>query len=126
MLYLDEDTCRKDNCSHPFFAPIFSDNTECRIKWSESTILYGATKWKLVSSNDSKQLLSVLRKSTDLKTLKVRQRLLFKTSCIDLHRISGTPTNFYKLQNLNVSIHMYNVSTSYCAQKALSKFRPHT
>ena len=76
MLYLDDVTYRKNNCSHHFFAPIFSDNTVCRIKWSESTILYGATKWKMVSSNISQQLLAIEYKSHDIKTLKVRREHL--------------------------------------------------
>jgi hypothetical protein len=75
MLYLDNETCRENPCSHQFSAPILYENTNCKVKWSKSKIVYSDNvQWQNVTEISTK-LVSIESgpgNSSNIKMLKVK------------------------------------------------------
>ena len=70
LLYLDNENCHENICSHQFSVPNFSGNKNCSIKWADSEILDSSdATWQNISHD--KQLFSIERKLNDTKVLLV-------------------------------------------------------
>ena len=75
MLYLDNETCHENPCSHQFSAPNFSGNRNCSIYWKEFEILHSSdAAWQNISYD--KQLFFIQRKLNHTKILKVDREAL--------------------------------------------------
>ncbi|XP_028410867.1 uncharacterized protein LOC114533534 isoform X2 [Dendronephthya gigantea] len=72
MLYLDKDVCSTKPCTRNFFAPIFSENSQCSIIWSKSTIMR-SDMWQKVTNMTNKKPIFMKGVSKHLKMLKIRE-----------------------------------------------------
>jgi hypothetical protein len=72
MLYLDNETCCENPCSHQFSAPIFYGDTQCHVEWSKSKILYGDdVQWQNFMEISTRKLVSIKSGHGNLGNIKM-------------------------------------------------------
>ncbi|XP_028410814.1 uncharacterized protein LOC114533484 [Dendronephthya gigantea] len=100
MLYLDKDDCSKP-CTRNFSAPIFSENSQCSIIWSKSTIMRSDMMWQKVTKMTNKKPISIKTISKDLKMLLIKEEAfdIFNNSLLKLEISCENKTNESSKEN---------------------------
>ncbi|XP_028418446.1 uncharacterized protein LOC114543794 [Dendronephthya gigantea] len=100
MLYLDKDNCSKP-CTRNFFAPIFSENSQCSIIWSKSTIMRSDMMWQKVTNMENKKPIFINKVSKDLRMLMIQEESfeIFNNSLLKLEISCKSKTHESKGEN---------------------------